>query len=233
MSGRPTVVLAFKHERYRPIAAELIEKFGVNVTVFTDPTELTLEAVSKARPSHIFFLHWSWKIPAFIYSQWECIIFHMTDVPFGRGGSPLQNLIVRGLKTTKLAALRCVEELDAGDVYLKEDLSLDGTAEETFARAAALMPSMIHRIVTQRIQPVPQRGEIVSFKRRTPAQSELPRNATVHGIYDHIRMLDAEGYPRAFVEHGNARIEFSQAQYAGGKVVAVATFHLAEDQHNE
>jgi len=37
----------------------------------------------------------------------------MTDVPYGRGGSPLQNLIVRGHTETKLTALRCVRDLDA------------------------------------------------------------------------------------------------------------------------
>ncbi len=27
--------------------------------------------------------------------KFECVCFHMTDVPYGRGGSPLQNLIIR------------------------------------------------------------------------------------------------------------------------------------------
>ena len=30
-----------------------------------------------------------------IHENYKCIIFHMTDLPFGRGGSPLQNLISR------------------------------------------------------------------------------------------------------------------------------------------
>jgi methionyl-tRNA formyltransferase len=233
MNKRPNVILAFKHERYRPIVAAMSDKTGMDVTVVTAPGDLTFEAIARLDPSRIFFLHWSWKIPAAIHSRWECIVFHMTDVPFGRGGSPLQNLIARGLETTKLTALRCVEEMDAGDVYLKEDLSLAGTAEEIFARAAALMPSMIRRIVTEGIQPVPQRGEVVIFKRRTPEQSELPRQVSVQGVHDHIRMLDAEGYPRAFVRHGNARIEFSQARVVGGKVVAIATFDFTSGQHHE
>jgi len=54
----------------------------------------------------------------------------MTYMPYGRGGSPLQNLIVRGYRHTKLTALRMVEEFDAGPVYLKEDLCLEGNAEE-------------------------------------------------------------------------------------------------------
>jgi methionyl-tRNA formyltransferase len=68
-------------------------------------------------PRYVFFAHWSWKIPRAVYEAHECVIFHMTDVPFGRGGSPLQNLISRGIYETKLSALRCVEEMDAGPVY--------------------------------------------------------------------------------------------------------------------
>ena len=41
----------------------------------------------------------------------------MTDVPYGRGGSPLQNLIVRGYSEIKLTVLQMVKAFDAGLVY--------------------------------------------------------------------------------------------------------------------
>jgi len=44
-------------------------------------------------PRYIFFLHWNWIVPRSILESSECVCFHMTDVPYGRGGSPLQNLI--------------------------------------------------------------------------------------------------------------------------------------------
>ena len=47
----------------------------------------------------------------------------MTDLPYGRGGSPLQNLIVRGHKHTMISAIKCVKELDAGPIYLKKPLT--------------------------------------------------------------------------------------------------------------
>jgi methionyl-tRNA formyltransferase len=79
-----------------------------------------------------------------------CVVFHMTDVPFGRGGSPLQNLIARGIYETRLSALRCEAEVDAGTVYLKRSLSLHGLGEEIFMRAADAMAPMISEIVTHR-----------------------------------------------------------------------------------
>src|SRR5438874_8112341 len=121
--------------------------------LYGEPAQLSASSVSRIAPRYIFSLHWSWRVPAEIINNFECVVFHMTDVPFGRGGSPLQNLIVRGIETTQLTALRCAAELDAGPVYLKRPLSLHGAAEEIFLRAAGLMKTMILDIVEQRIQP--------------------------------------------------------------------------------
>ena len=92
--------------------------------------DFTIERIDLISPIKIFIPHWSYIIPPSIFEEYECIVFHMTDLPYGRGGSPLQNLIVRGLTSTKLSALRVEAGLDTGPVYLKTDLSLLGTAEE-------------------------------------------------------------------------------------------------------
>jgi hypothetical protein len=62
----------------------------------------------------------------------------MSDVPYGRGGSPLQNLIVRGHRETKISELRMVADMDAGPVYRKEYLSLDGSARAIFECGAQI-----------------------------------------------------------------------------------------------
>jgi methionyl-tRNA formyltransferase len=136
----------------------------------------------------------------------------MTDVPYGRGGSPLQNLIVHGHTKTRVSALRMVAELDAGPVYLKRPLDLSGRAQEIFERLSALVFDMIEEIVGNNPEPVPQTDEPVVFNRRTPAQSVLPAEGDLKKVYDHIRMLDAETYPRAFLENGDYRLEFSHAR---------------------
>lgn len=169
---------------------------------------------------YIFFLHWNWHVPQGIWAQHECVCFHMTDVPYGRGGSPLQNLIVAGHKSTKLSALRMVDEMDAGPVYAKKDMSLDGRAEEIYIRAGKLSFEIIRWIIENEPVPEPQQGEVVHFKRRKPEQSELPTDGRLDALYDHIRMLDAPSYPPAFIERGNFRIEFSGAQLKGEELVA-------------
>jgi methionyl-tRNA formyltransferase len=192
-------------------------------TYLDSPEALTLDIVSKATPRYIFFLHWSWRVPEEIVKQVECVCFHMTDVPFGRGGSPLQNLIVRGYRETKLTALRMTQEFDAGPVYMKEPLSLEGGAEEIYLRAGRLSGKMIERIVQEEMTPVAQEGMAVNFKRRTPSESEIGKPASLEELCDFIRMLDAEGYPRAFLHHSGMRFEFSRPALYDGRIVADVT----------
>ena len=182
--------------------------------------DLTIQLIQKFNPKLIFFPHWSYIIPDEIYSKYPCIVFHMTDLPFGRGGSPLQNLIQRGYKKTKLSAISVVKELDAGDIYLKEELSLSGTAQEIFERATAIIEKMMIKIVSEDINPVPQEGEPVIFQRRTPDQSRIKNINQIEKLFDHIRMLDGEGYPKAFIEYEDYRIEFSGSELNGSKIDA-------------
>jgi len=185
----------------------------VKVLLITDRKDLTYQKVKAFKPRYVFFPHWSWIIPPDIFENLECVVFHITDLPFGRGGSPLQNLIERGIYQTKISAIRVVEELDAGPVYLKRDLSLEGPAEEIFKRACRIIfEDMIPYIIQNEPVPVPQEGEIVKFERRTPEQSNIANLSSLTKVYDYIRMLDAEGYPPAFVETPELKIELSNAK---------------------
>lgn len=181
-----------------------------NWHLITSKAELKLEAVERINPKYIFFPHWNWLVPEELTKQYNCVCFHMADVPYGRGGSPLQNLIVRGHKTTKLSALKMVKELDAGPVFGKVDLSLDGSAREIFQRTAPKVIELVKDIVENEPKPKEQTGKIVTFQRRTPAQSEITSSMSTNQIYDLIRMLDAETYPKAFINIGGHRIEFSE-----------------------
>ncbi len=175
--------------------------------------DFNVEKIKSLNPAQIFIPHWSYIIPKEIFENYCCVVFHMTDLPFGRGGSPLQNLIARGLTETKISAIKVNEGLDTGDVYLKENLSLNGTATEIFERASPIIQSMIEKIVDKKIEPKPQTGESVIFKRRKPEESNINALQELSKVYDYIRMLDCEGYPNAFIETENFKFDFSNAQF--------------------
>lgn len=223
-----TVVIASVHERNRPLEAAISKKFADCVVHYIDKKDdLSARVIEKINPDYIFLPHWSWKIPSELYEGYNCVIFHMTDLPYGRGGSPLQNLIARGHRETVVCGLRCVEEMDAGPIYTRRRLSLDGTAEEILLRASALVEEMIVEIIEHAPIAQPQSGEIVHFKRRTPGHGNLAQATSLDQVYDLIRMLDANGYPKAFLELGELRLEFSGAridtEFVDAKVRIVRT----------
>jgi methionyl-tRNA formyltransferase len=227
------IVLATPHSRYNTLEKVLCSRNDLEVIRIREREGLNLQVLSDFMPRFVFFPHWSWIIPAVVFERFECVIFHMSDVPFGRGGSPLQNLIDLGLDETWLSALRCDHELDAGPVYLKRHLSLLGSAEEILLRAAKLMEEMIATILDKQPTPEPQVGKPIVFKRRKPEQSNLHLETSLERVHDMIRMLDAENYPHAFIELGKLRFEFTRASLFQDHVRADVRITLIEQRKTE
>jgi methionyl-tRNA formyltransferase len=226
------IVIATPHTRYDALEQALRARPDWNVVRLYDRTELTAANLRSLDPEKVFLPHWSWLIPAEVYEAFECIVFHMTDLPYGRGGSPLQNLIVRGHRETMLSALRCNAGIDTGPVYLKRPMSLAGTAEEIFARAAVLMEGMVIEIVESGCTPQPQVGEVVAFQRRRPEQGDIADLTQLQAVHDHIRMLDADGYPHAFLQLQGLRLEFTGSRLGDGELRANVRITLTDGGRN-
>ncbi len=202
----------------------LKDKFSdIEWLLIDDPLELTYQKLVSFSPNYIFFPHWSWKIPQEIYTNFLSIMFHMTDLPYGRGGSPLQNLILAKRYQTKITALMVHEELDSGDILLKRDLDITlGSAEEIFMRISDIIFfDMIPYIITHNLTPQKQQGEVVLFRRRKEAQSDILKSdfASLKDFYDFVRMLDAPGYPKAYCDLGKIKIEFEEVHLKSDRVV--------------
>ena len=195
-----------------------ISKLEGSWSLITDKENLTLENIKKINPKYIFFPHWSWIVPKEITDSYDCVCIHMTDLPYGRGGSPLQNLIIKGHKVTKITALKMTQELDTGDIYHKVSLDLLGSAQEIFIEAANKAYELIKFIVENNPAPQPQEGEVVNFNRRKPSQSEIPKDITFDNIYDYVRMLDADTYPAAYIDFDGFRLLFKKAKLDNGKL---------------
>lgn len=205
-------VLASCKPWHRRFVEQLASDESVCWKFVSSPSELDA-LLNSAQPKKIFFLHWNWKVATQVLDAFECICFHMTDVPYGRGGSPLQNLIVKGHADTKLTALRMTDEMDAGPVYAKRELVLRGSAREIYNDAYSICLKLISWMIHEDPHPTPQPEEgVVQFERRKPSQSVLPTNCSeLAEVYDFIRMLDAPNYPVAFLETGQVRLEFRDA----------------------
>ena len=203
---------------------KLKEKFRnqYNFHLISNKDELTLENLQNINPKFIFFPHWSWIIKEDIYNNFNCIVFHMTDLPYGRGGSPFQNLIIREVYDTKISALKVDGGLDTGDVYIKEDFNISiGSAEENFIRLSNIIfEKMIPFLLNNTLVAKKQIGKVIEFKRRKPEDSNIQNlnDISLFKLYDFIRMLDAEGYPKAYLNLDNIKIEFTEVHLKNKKL---------------
>ena len=118
---------------------------------------------------YIFFLNWSEILPERVTSAFECVNFHCTPLPFGRGGHPIENLLLRGHTETVITAHRMIATIDSGGIYgTRGPVSLAGTKAQILDRFIAPCISFIRWIVETEPEPVPQVGEVVKFQRLTP-----------------------------------------------------------------
>ena len=204
-------VLSYSRPWCKSLIKALNDQTNYQFVGIDNEKKLTTDYLNEINPKIIFFPHWSHIIPKEIYESYNCIIFHMTDLPYGRGGSPLQNLILAGKENTMISAIKCIKEIDAGPIYLKKPLNLNGSAEEIFLRANIIIQKMIMEIIDKNLSYYNQSGTVTTFSRRKPEEGDLTNAKSFKEFYDYIRMLDAEGYPNAFIRLGKYKIEFFRA----------------------
>ena len=79
---------------------------------------------------------------------------------------------------------------------------------------------MIETIITDNPIPRIQTGKSMYFSRRKPNQSEIINNDSLQSLFNHIRMLDAEGYPKAFLERDSFRYEITRPALKTNEILA-------------
>lgn len=192
--------------------------------------DLTFNKVAKINPDLIFIPHWHWKISDDIISRFVCVGFHSAPLPIGRGGSPIQNLIIRGFRSTQVCSFRMNNKFDAGDVYLRTPLSLAGTGTIIFEKLYKIIKKQIIQLSKKLPKPKPQRGKPVFYKRRKPEQSEIDFSNKIIRIYDQIRMLDVnfKNFPKSFISKGKYKIQLDSAKLSKDKEAIHGNFKISK-----
>ena len=180
-------------------------------TLISSPKKLTFKYLNKIKPKYVFFPHWNKKVSKKIIDNFYCICFHETDLPYGRGGSPIQNLIIRNKKKTKITAFKMSEKLDAGPIIMKKNLNLNGNGERIFKNCSNIVFKMIKQIIKSKIKLKPQQGKVSYFKRLKNNSEIDNKDISLNNLYNKIRMLDVKSYKRAKLNTNNFYFEFYSA----------------------
>ena len=197
-----------------------LKKRYSGIILINKKENLTIKKIKKINPKYIFFPDWSWIVPDEIISNVNCICIHESNLPKFRGGSPIQNQIIRGIKNTKSTAFVMNSKLDTGDILLQKSLSLDGSLDEIFLRMEKNNYEIITTIIQGKFKKRKQSGKPTSYKRRITKQSELKNlNLSKSYLHNFIRML-SDPYPNAFIKIGNKKIIFKSSKF-DGKILSI------------
>ena len=134
------------------------------------------------------------------------IVIHASDLPYGKGFSPLQWQILEGKDEIKLTLFEAVEKCDAGPYYFKSNLVFDGSElynelREKLAQKIILMCIDYVANIDQ-LEPIKQAGEESIFRRRKTADDEIDIHKTIAEQFNHFRIADNDNFPLYFHYRG-------------------------------
>lgn len=134
------------------------------------------------------------------------LVVHESDLPKGKGWSPLSWQILEGKNNIPITLFEAVEKVDAGNIYFQEVIQLKG--DELFYEIKHLQGVYTQKLVLRFLDDYPnvkgikQRGESTFYPKRTPKDSELDVNKTIEEQFDLLRVCDNDNYPAFFIKNG-------------------------------
>ncbi len=199
---------------YREWALNIYNKLAKNykggeIFIISSCAEYSDSFVKKYNPDFILFYGWSWMVSEEIIDKYDCIMLHPSQLPKYRGGSPIQNQIIRGESDSAVTLFLMNEKMDSGPIVFQEPMSLSGTINDIFNRIEKLGYKGTKEFLDSPTNGVIQiEKNATYFDRRTEEQSEItPRELkeqSAEYIYNKVRMLQ-DPYPNAYFKTNDGK----------------------------
>jgi len=132
------------------------------------------------------------------------LVVHESNLPEGRGWSPVTWQILQGRTQFKMTLLEAVDEVDAGAIYIQDDLVFQG--HELIDEIREIQGSKTIQIILRFLArpedyaPRPQSGEPTFYPRRRPEDSKIDIYQSLEQQFNLLRVCDFDRYP-AFFDH--------------------------------
>ena len=138
------------------------------------------------------------------------IVVHASDLPKGKGFSPLKWQILEGKNEIVLTLFEVVEKVDSGPYYLKETIYFEGheLLDEMREIMVEKIISMCKTFLNnyKNLKPIPQSGEETFYRRRNKKDDEIDPDKTIAEQFNHFRIADNDMFPIYFFYKGHKYI---------------------------
>lgn len=135
------------------------------------------------------------------------IVVHASDLPEGKGFTPMKWQILEGRNDIPLTLFEAVEACDAGPYYIKDFVHYEG-----FEMLSELQDKMAKKIIEMclhfiahydTMRPIVQEGDSTFYPRFKKEDDCLDVNKTLAEHFNHFRIADNERYPLYFEMEGH------------------------------
>ncbi len=181
---------------------DLVKK-NIQAKLFTDPGRISQSYDTVFVLSYFKILN-----KTFIKSHKNVLVVHESDLPKGKGWSPLFWQIIEGKNKIPVVLFQVGDVLDSGDIYLKDYITLKGDelydeirrlqAEKTIKLCKAFLRRPKGLKVTK------QKGKSTYYSRRTPKDSRISPNKALAEQFNLLRIASNDDFP-AFLDHKGSR----------------------------
>jgi methionyl-tRNA formyltransferase len=147
------------------------------------------------------------------------LIVHESDLPGGKGWSPLTWQILEGKKTIPVCLIEAVDRVDSGPIYARETIQLNGhelvdelreaQAKATMNLCTAFVGDFPHSLKNAKNQT----GDATFYSRRRPEDSQLDPRKSILEQFNLLRIVDNDRYPAFFdIENRRYHLKVSAVQ---------------------
>ena len=135
------------------------------------------------------------------------IVVHASDLPKGKGFTPLKWQILEGKNDIPLTLFEAVEACDAGPYYLKDVIhfrgyEMLGEMQDIMARKIIDMCCLFVQQLDS-LNPIEQIGDSSYYRRFNKNDDNLDTNQTLSELFPRFRIADFERFPLTFEKDGH------------------------------
>lgn len=134
------------------------------------------------------------------------LVVHESDLPEGKGWSPLTWQILEGKNDIPVTLFEASENVDAGDIYAKEYIHLEGheLLDEIKHQQGLKTNKLILDFVDRypNVKGAAQKGKSTYYPKRMPQDSSIDIAKSIKEQFNLFRVCDNERYPAYFKLNG-------------------------------
>jgi methionyl-tRNA formyltransferase len=172
-------------------------KKNLIIRKYLDPKKIKKQEI-------VFVLGYTRKLSEkFLKSNKYVMIIHESDLPKGKGFSPLQWQILNNKNKITACLFMATISFDSGDILFKNNILLNGTElyEEIRQKQAITSIKLINKFLKYypKIKRTKQVGNETFYKRRLPKDSEIDVNKSIKSQFNKLRIANNEDWPSFFL----------------------------------